>query len=127
LDGVMVIRGDLGIETDLAEIPLVQKRIIATANARARPVVTAAQIRAGRKGDTTRTLEQASKRARWRVAKQVLKRVLWRALKHMTPGGRRQPGNIRMCPAHRMMLCALPHASSRHGLALAPLSPLSEP
>lgn len=43
-DGVMVARGDLGIETDLAEIPLVQKRIIATANARARPVITATQM-----------------------------------------------------------------------------------
>jgi pyruvate kinase len=43
-DGVMVARGDLGIETNLAEIPLVQKRIIATANACARPVVTATQM-----------------------------------------------------------------------------------
>ena len=43
-DGVMVARGDLGVETDLAQIPLVQKRIIAAANARARPVVTATQM-----------------------------------------------------------------------------------
>jgi pyruvate kinase len=43
-DGVMVARGDLGVETDLAEIPLVQKRIIAAANNRARPVVTATQM-----------------------------------------------------------------------------------
>jgi pyruvate kinase len=43
-DGVMVARGDLGVETDLAEIPLVQKRIIALANARGRPVVTATQM-----------------------------------------------------------------------------------
>jgi pyruvate kinase len=43
-DGVMVARGDLGVETDLAEIPLVQKRIIALANAKARPVVTATQM-----------------------------------------------------------------------------------
>jgi pyruvate kinase len=43
-DGVMVARGDLGVETDLAEIPLVQKRIIAAANARARPVITATQM-----------------------------------------------------------------------------------
>lgn len=43
-DGVMVARGDLGVETDLAEIPLVQKRIIALANARARPVITATQM-----------------------------------------------------------------------------------
>lgn len=43
-DAVMVARGDLGVETDLAEIPLVQKRIIAVANASARPVVTATQM-----------------------------------------------------------------------------------
>jgi pyruvate kinase len=43
-DGIMVARGDLGVETDLAEIPLVQKRIIARANARGRAVVTATQM-----------------------------------------------------------------------------------
>ena len=43
-DGVMVARGDLGVETDLAEIPLVQKRIIAAANAAGRPVITATQM-----------------------------------------------------------------------------------
>ncbi len=43
-DGVMVARGDLGVETDLAEIPIVQKRIIAIANARGRPVITATQM-----------------------------------------------------------------------------------
>jgi pyruvate kinase len=43
-DAIMVARGDLGVETDLAQIPLVQKRIIAAANAKARPVVTATQM-----------------------------------------------------------------------------------
>ena len=43
-NGVMVARGDLGVETDLAEIPIVQKRIIAVANAWARPVITATQM-----------------------------------------------------------------------------------
>ena len=43
-DGAMVARGDLGVETDLAAVPLVQKRIVAAANARARPVVTATQM-----------------------------------------------------------------------------------
>ncbi|SFW21547.1 pyruvate kinase [Nitrosovibrio sp. Nv17] len=43
-DGVMVARGDLGVETDLAEIPLVQKRIIAAANICGRPVITATQM-----------------------------------------------------------------------------------
>ncbi len=43
-DGVMVARGDLGVEIDLAQIPLVQKRIIAAANAGARAVITATQM-----------------------------------------------------------------------------------
>ena len=43
-DGVMVARGDLGVETDLAQVPLVQKRIVALANERARPVIIATQM-----------------------------------------------------------------------------------
>jgi pyruvate kinase len=43
-DGVMVARGDLGVETEIAEIPLLQKRIIRMANAKARPVITATQM-----------------------------------------------------------------------------------
>jgi len=43
-DAIMVARGDLGVETDLAEIPLIQKRIIAAANVKGRPVVTATQM-----------------------------------------------------------------------------------
>jgi pyruvate kinase len=43
-DGVMVARGDLGVETDLAQIALIQKRIIALANAKGRPVITATQM-----------------------------------------------------------------------------------
>lgn len=43
-DGVMVARGDLGVETPLVDIPVLQKRIIRTANARAKPVITATQM-----------------------------------------------------------------------------------
>ena len=43
-DGVMVARGDLGVETELAEVPLAQKRIVAAANAAARPVIVATQM-----------------------------------------------------------------------------------
>jgi pyruvate kinase len=43
-DCVMVARGDLGIELQIEEVPLVQKRIIALAGALARPVITATQM-----------------------------------------------------------------------------------
>ena len=43
-DGVMVARGDLGVELPYEEVPMVQKRIIRLAQDRARPVITATQM-----------------------------------------------------------------------------------
>ncbi len=43
-DCVMVARGDLGIEMQIEEVPIVQKQIISLAGALARPVITATQM-----------------------------------------------------------------------------------
>lgn len=43
-DAVMVARGDLGVEIDVAETPVVQKRIIATCQRYLKPVIVATQM-----------------------------------------------------------------------------------
>ena len=44
VDGVMVARGDLGVELSLAEVPAVQKDVIERANRRGRLVITATEM-----------------------------------------------------------------------------------
>jgi pyruvate kinase len=42
--GIMVARGDLGIELPLAQVPIVQKRLIRAAGLRSKPAITATQM-----------------------------------------------------------------------------------
>lgn len=43
-DGIMVARGDLGVELDIARVPVVQKELVAVAHAYGKPCIVATQM-----------------------------------------------------------------------------------
>ncbi len=59
-DAVMIARGDLGVEMDVARVPALQKRIIAVCHALRRPVITATQMLASMETSNRPTRAEAS-------------------------------------------------------------------
>jgi len=59
-DGIMVARGDLGVELPLAEVPVFQKKIIRTTVMNGKPVITATEMLASMERNPKPTRAEAS-------------------------------------------------------------------
>ena len=60
--GIMVARGDLGIELPIAKVPVVQKRLLKLAGAHSKPSITATQMLASMVGDAAPDARRGDRR-----------------------------------------------------------------
>jgi pyruvate kinase len=109
-DAVMVARGDLGVEVGPAAVPLLQKRIIRMALARARPAITATQMLESMLHHAEPTRAEASD-----VANAILDGTSALMLSGETAIGEHPTEAV--ATMHRIALAVEPTLRPRHGLS----------
>lgn len=114
-DGVMVARGDLGVETELESVPLVQKRIIRLCNQMGKPVITATQMLESMVENPTPTRAEVTD-----VANAILDGTDAIMLSEETAVGKHPVGAVRVMGRVAMRTeCSLPFLAHERILAAA--------